>query len=96
MDSRKYRKQSLAEWYAQNARTGAQGQPPELLYSRTVVETAETMTDRGYFVAFLTPEESRSGRMAVAVYEETVVYTREENGDPGEILHSETEIMYSF
>ena len=94
MDS-KYQSQhqTLAEWYAHNAKQGCVTRRPELLYSETVAEDAETITDKGYFTVFLTPEESRSGQLEIAVCEETVVYAREENGDPGNMLHSKMEVI---
>ena len=42
-----------------------------LLYSETVAEDAETITDKEYFTVFLKLEESRSGKLKVAVCEET-------------------------
>ena len=96
MDSKyqsQHQRQTLADWYAQNAKQGCVTRRPELLYSETVAEDTETITDKGYFTVFLKPEESRSGQLEVTVCEETVVYTREENGDPGKVLHSTMEVI---
>ena len=94
MDS-KYQSQhqTLADWYAHNAKQGCVKRELMLLYSETVAEDAETITDKGYFTVFLKPEESRSGQLEVAVCEETVVYAREENGDPGNVLHSTMKVI---
>ena len=93
MDSCQRQHQTLADWYAHNAKQGCVKRELILLYSETVAEDAETITDKGYFTVFLTPEESRSGQLEVAVCEETVVYDREENGDPGNVLHSKMEVI---
>ena len=94
MDSKHQSKnQTLTDWYEQNAKQGCVTRRPELLYSETVAEDAETITDKGYFTVFLKPEESRSGQLEVAVCEETVVYAREENGDPGKVLYSTMEVI---
>ena len=96
MDPNGNKNQTYEEWYAQNAKPGHSGRLPELMYSETVAEDAARIVDRGYFIAFLTPEESRNGRTMVAAYQETTVYAREANGDPGRVLHSETVVIGSL
>ena len=96
MDSKhqsQHQRQTLADWYEQNAKQGCVKRELMLLYSETVAEDAGTITDKGYFTVFLKPEETKSGKLEVAVCEETVVYAREENGDPGEVLHSTMEVI---
>ena len=93
MDSSQRQNQTLAEWYAQNAKPGYARRLPELLYSEVAAVDAETITDSGYFTVFLKPSESKSGQLEVAVCKETAVYAREENGDPGMLLHSKMEVI---
>ncbi len=93
MDSQKSHKQTLTDWYTQHAKQGCVKRELILLYSETVAEDAETITDKGYFTVFLKPEETKSGQLEVAVFEETVVYAREENGDPGKVLHSTMKVI---
>ena len=96
MDSKhqsQHQHQTLTDWYTQHAKRECVTREPVLLYSETVAEDAETITDKGYFTVFLKPEETKSGQLEVAVCEETVVYAREENGDPGKVLYSKMEVI---
>ena len=95
MDSDR-KKQTFEQWHTQNAKPNCGERQPILMYSETVSEDAETITDRGYFLTFLTPEESKSGQRMVVVYTETTVYAREADGDPGKVLHSETAVIASL
>ena len=88
--------QTYEEWYARNAKSRRSGRLPVLMYSGTVSENAERIIDRGYFLAYLTPKKSKNGQLMVAVYQETTVYAREVNGDPGRILHAETVVIGSL
>ena len=92
----KKRNQTYEEWYTQNAKSGCSGRVPELMYSETVSEDTERVIDRGCFLAYLTPEESKSGQLQVAIYQETMVYAREANGDPGRVLHAERVVIGSL
>ena len=66
MDPNRNKNQTYEEWYAQNAKPGHFARLPELVYSEAVAEDAARIVDRGYFIAFLTPEEPRNGRTMVA------------------------------
>ncbi len=87
---------TLDDWVAQNAKQGQLDRPLTLLFSDTVHEDQETMTDQGFFVTFLKPEESKSGKLLVALCRMTTVYVRYPNGDPGKLLHSETVVLDTF
>ena len=93
MDSHQRQNQTLEDWYAQNTKLGYVKRLPELLYSEVAAVNTETITDKGFFIMFLKPEESKSGQLEVAVCKETAVYVREENGDPGKLLHSKMEVI---
>ena len=96
MDTNRKKNQTYEEWYVRNAKPGYSIRRPQLMYSETIAEDAARIVDRGYFIAFLTPEESKSGQAMVATYRETTVYDREANGDPGRVLHSETVVIGSL
>ena len=88
--------QTYEEWYVLNAKPGCSRRLPELMYSETVSENSATIVDHGYFLAFLTPEESISGQLMVVAYQETTVYARETDRGPGKVLHSETVVIGSL
>ena len=87
---------NLEEWYRQNAKQDLPNRPMKLLYSEMTDEQPRTVTDRGVFFAFLRPEESKSGKPLIAVCRMTTVYVRDDNGDPGELLHSETVVLHTL
>ena len=89
-------RQTLEEWYEQNAKGDFRDPMPDLLYTETVAEDDETITDCVYCTVFLKPTESKSGKLAVAVCRETTVYARGKDGDLGEPIRSETEVLASI
>ena len=89
----KHHKQTIEEWYAQNAIPNAPLCTPAFLCSQAVTEDPETVTDRGYFAVALSSEASKDGKICVAVYREAITYTRGQTGEPDKVKRIQTEVL---
>ena len=91
----KIKPQTIEDWYVQNAAEGIPLRTPTFLRSHTFEETAETVTDCGYFAVLLLPEESKDGKLSAAHYREFTTYTRGSDGEPDRVMHIRTEVLFS-
>ena len=87
--------QDAMEWMAV-ARDGRNETPLVFLFSQQQSEDSETITDVGYFVSYLKPEESKDGKVKVVLFQQTITYAREPNGDVGDVLDVKMEVIGSI
>ena len=88
--------QDASKWFAEAAKDDRNEMPLVFLFSQTLAEDSEIITDVGYFVSYWKPKESKDGKLKVVLCRQTITYARETNGDAGAVWDTKMEVIGSI